>query len=68
LLAQGKLPEAEKEIRDAEVVAATTEGRLRGIDALITAARVHAANGKAAEALRSRASVPAEATRLGCGK
>jgi eukaryotic-like serine/threonine-protein kinase len=68
LLAQGKLAEAEKEIRDAEVVAATTEGRLRGIDTLITAARVHAANGKGAEASKSLASVLAEATRLGCGR
>ena len=45
LLAQEELAQAEKEIADAEVVAAT-EGRLRGIDTAITGARGHAANGK----------------------
>ncbi len=68
LLAQGKLVEAEKEIHTAEVAAATTEGRLLGIDTLITAARVHAANGQAAEASRSLMNVLAEATRLSCGR
>jgi hypothetical protein len=45
LFAQGNLAQAEKEIGDAEVVSAT-EGRLRGIDTPLTAACVHAANGK----------------------
>jgi hypothetical protein len=45
LLALGNLAQAEKEIGDAEVVSAT-EGRLRGIDTPLTAACVHAANGK----------------------
>jgi eukaryotic-like serine/threonine-protein kinase len=68
LLAQGKLVEAEKEIRTAELAASATESRLLAIDTLITAARVHAANGQVAEASRSLANVLAEATRLSCGR
>jgi hypothetical protein len=68
LLAQGKLGEAEKEIQGAEVAAATTESRLLGIDALIVAARTHAAAGKVAGASRSLAAVLAEASKLGCGR
>lgn len=65
---QGKLAQAQKDIRDAEVVAATTEGRLRGIDTTPhygRPARVHAANGQGTEASKSLAIVLAEATRLG---
>jgi len=68
LVAQGKLVEAEKEIRTAELAASATESRLLAIDTLITAARVHAANGQVAEASRSLANVLAEATRLSCGR
>ncbi len=68
LLAQGKPVEAEKEIHIAELAATTTENRLLAIDTLITAARVHAANGQVAEASRSLANVLAEATRLSCGR
>jgi serine/threonine protein kinase/tetratricopeptide (TPR) repeat protein len=68
LLAQGKLVEAEKEIHIAELAAATTESRLLAIDTLITAARVHAADGHATEASRSLANVLAEATKLSCGR
>jgi eukaryotic-like serine/threonine-protein kinase len=68
LLAQGKLVEAEKEIHVAELAAATTESRLLAVDTLITAARVHAANGQVAEASRSLANVLAEAIRLSCGR
>jgi tetratricopeptide (TPR) repeat protein/TolB-like protein/predicted Ser/Thr protein kinase len=68
LLAQGKIVEAEKEIHIAELTAATTESRLIGIDTLITAARTHAATGKAADASKSLASVLAESSRLSCGR
>jgi hypothetical protein len=41
---------------------------LIGIDTLITAARTHAATGKAADASKSLASVLAESSHLSCGR
>jgi hypothetical protein len=68
LLEQGKLAEAEKEIRGAEIAVARAEGRLLAINVATTAGRIHAANGKAEEASRSLASALAESARLDCGR
>ena len=68
LLGQGKAVQAEKEIRVAEGIAATTESRLLAIDIRIASARVYAVAGKGAKALQMLNGALAEATKLGCGR
>jgi len=68
LLEQGKPKDAENEIRSPEALALRGEARLLAIDVAITAARIHAANGKAPAALQHLAQVLAEAKKLECGR
>jgi eukaryotic-like serine/threonine-protein kinase len=68
LLDQKKLRDSEKEIRLAESEASTTESRLLAIDVATTAALIHAANGRAAEASKGAADALAESGKLGCGR
>ena len=65
LLAQGKLPEAQKAIDNALTLLKSSERRGVRLSVAITAARVMAALGRAAEARKSLANVLAEAKKHG---
>jgi eukaryotic-like serine/threonine-protein kinase len=68
LLEQGRAAEAAKEMQGLEKTAATMEGRLAAMAIIGLAARIHAANGRTAEATSTLTKTLLEAKNLHCGR